>query len=875
MPIGAYCEVHNENDLSNTKLPRTSPAIALNPTGNLQGSYHFLSLVTGARICRRRWTELPTTKAIIARVHELTLAEPTYDAEVPDFQFTWGENDPVDDIEEEEKEEEEKEEEEEENEVVTLNAEDALAEDDAPQGAQDEYEEEPAIPQGDGGAHGAHDEEQEQEQEPDLPQGDEGAQTVQGQQEEQDDGPSDESDNEEASEDIEDTDKTTTDEVAQEPEEETTAQYNLRGNKMDFSHKYGFTQYADTVPRAPTTDTAADLRNHIMATGFLFNQMGVKPGVKLYGERAVQAVITECTQLDDKGAYKPRHKNSLTLVQLERTLRAITLVKEKRSGKIKGRTVADGRGQRSYINREDATSPTVSIEGLMISIAIDAKEKRDVATTDVEGAYLHATMDGEDTVIMVYEGDMVDYMVASNPEKYAQYVHMTKSGKKQLYVELLKALYGCIKSALLWYNLFVSTLQGMGFELNPYDPCIANKTINGKQCTICWYVDDLKVSHMEPAVVMSIINAIETQYSTMTVTQGSDHTYVGMDIKFTGNGEAQIIMSEYIKECIRDFPEDCTSPVRTPAAAHLFEVDETCPKLGETRCKLLHSLTAKMLFVTNRARPDVQVPISFLSSRVTCVDEDDWKKLKRMLQYLQGTVDMPLTLSIDNLSIIKTWVDAGYGVHRDMRSQTGGAIMMGKGVLHAKSGKQKINVKSSTEAELVGASDFVPQTIWTRNFIEAQGYNVNDSEFFQDNMSAMKMERNGRQSAGQRSRHINIRYFFIKDRIANGEINLIHCPTALMIADYFTKPLQGALFTKFRDPIMGITYFSTLDEPTPDVLRSVLKNPDPKNLKNPDPKMTSTPSPATIHDADDALPITNQVTWASMVRGQQPLTIKD
>ena len=82
-----------------------------------------------------------------------------------------------------------------------------------------------------------------------------------------------------------------------------------------------------------------------------------------------------------------------------------------------------------------------------------------------------------------------------------------------------------------------------------------------------------------------------------------------------------------------------------------------------------------------------------------------------------------------------------------------------------------------------------PNAHRTRNFIEAQGYKVDDSEFFQDNMSAMKMERNGRQSAGQRSRHINIRYFFIKDRISKGEINLIHCPTAIMIADYFTKPL--------------------------------------------------------------------------------------
>ena len=93
----------------------------------------------------------------------------------------------------------------------------------------------------------------------------------------------------------------------------------------------------------------------------------------------------------------------------------------------------------------------------MITIAIDTKEKGAVATADIKGAYLHANMD--EVVILVFEGDMVDYMVQANPKKYGPCVHTTKSGKKLLYVELLKALYGCIKSALLQYKLFTSTLE--------------------------------------------------------------------------------------------------------------------------------------------------------------------------------------------------------------------------------------------------------------------------------------------------------------------------------------------------------------------------------------------------------------------------------
>jgi hypothetical protein len=116
------------------------------------------------------------------------------------------------------------------------------------------------------------------------------------------------------------------------------------------------------------------------------------------------------------------------------------------------------------VHRSSARSPTVCTESLLISMTMDGKEKRDVATCNIEGAYLNASKDGEETIIVVYEGDMVDYMVASNPEKYGPFVHITANGKKLLYVEWLKALYGCIKSALLWYNMLARALTELGLS---------------------------------------------------------------------------------------------------------------------------------------------------------------------------------------------------------------------------------------------------------------------------------------------------------------------------------------------------------------------------------------------------------------------------
>ena len=130
-------------------------------------------------------------------------------------------------------------------------------------------------------------------------------------------------------------------------------------------------------------------------------------------------------------------------------------------------------------------------------------------------------------------------------------------------------------------------------------------------------------------------------------------------------------------------------------------------------------------------------------------------------------------------------------------------MSFGVGVVHAKSSKQKLNTKSSTEAELVGASEYLPYHIWMVNFMDAQGYNIKDKILFQDNQSAIRMEKNGRNSCTGNSRHINIRYFFVHDRVKSGDIQVVYCPTERMVADFFTKLLQGKMFHKFRDTVMG------------------------------------------------------------------------
>jgi hypothetical protein len=174
------------------------------------------------------------------------------------------------------------------------------------------------------------------------------------------------------------------------------------------------------------------------------------------------------------------------------------------------------------------------------------------------------------------------------------------------------------------------------------------------------------------------------------------------------------------------------------------------------------------------------------------------------VRYLRDSKELYLTLEADDGIDIKWWIDASFAVHPDMKSHTGGTMSLGKGSIYSVSRKQRINTKSSTEAELVGVDDGMPLVIWTRNFITAQGYKVNDNVVFQDNQSTMLLAKNGRASSGRRTRHIDIRYFFVTDQVKRGEIRIAYCPTGDMVADFFTKPLQGSLFRKLRAIILNI-----------------------------------------------------------------------
>mmetsp|Transcript_26947 Transcript_26947/g.39877 ORF Transcript_26947/g.39877 Transcript_26947/m.39877 type:complete len:422 (-) Transcript_26947:45-1310(-) len=375
----------------------------------------------------------------------------------------------------------------------------------------------------------------------------------------------------------------------------------------------------------------------------------------------------------------------------------------------------------------------------------------------------------------------------------------------------------------------------MGFKLDPYNKCFANKMVNGKQLTIIWYVDDCKVSHEDPEVVTKLIENLKLEFGDLQTTCSKKHTFLNINFEITDNNTIELEMIDQLRDAIESFGEVIKCSTVTPSKQYLFSARENAGLLSPEKSEIFHSVVAKLLYIMKRTHPDLEPTIAFLSTRVSCSTVDDWGKLKRLLQFIKRTINDKRIIGGDGLQDLLTWVDAAYAVHVNMHSHTGGCMSFGLGTLHARSSKQKLNTKSSTEAELVGVSDYLPYNIWIIIFLKEQGYTLRKNTLKQDNQSAIRMECNGQNSCTGNSRHVNIRYFFVQDRIDKGEIEVEYCPTDSMLADFFTKPLQGKKFHFFREIVMGYKHIDELIswiDPKERVEKSIFLDPNRKMSKD-------------------------------------------
>ena len=339
---------------------------------------------------------------------------------------------------------------------------------------------------------------------------------------------------------------------------------------------------------------------------FLTEQMTAKRGLKQFGDASADAIMKELKQIVYRKVMEGRKSGELTTAQKKAALKYLMFLKQKRCGKIKGRGCADGRKQRLYKTKDETTSPTITTEALFLTCLVDAIENRYVATCDVPGAFMHSDIDEQ--VHLKLEGEIAELLIKVDPT-YAQYASKGK-GKTVIYAELSKALYGTLQAALLfWKNLSTYLTNDQGFEVNLYDWCVVNKVINGKQCTIGWHVDDLKISHVDEEVVEDLIRGLNDRYGKETpisVHRGPVQEYLGMTIDYRVKGKVSFSMPRYIEDLLAECPDSIMKgSSATPAANYLFQTNDKAEKLNAVDTVLYHHLVAKLLYLEKRTRPDL------------------------------------------------------------------------------------------------------------------------------------------------------------------------------------------------------------------------------------------------------------------------------
>lgn len=269
-------------------------------------------------------------------------------------------------------------------------------------------------------------------------------------------------------------------------------------------------------------------------------------------------------------------------------------------------------------------------------------------------------------------------------------------------------------------------------------------------------------------------------------------------------GECKFNQYDFIKKLYQSLPDNMKGKYHnTPAPDNLFKVSPGKQELDHKRRGEYHTITAKTLWMSQRSRPNLQLATGFHCTRVKCPTEEDWEKLKQLMQYLWETQFIPLIIKQTSDGTI-ICIDGAHAMHMDARGHRGLFVTQGKGTMINVSKRLGVATTSSTETEVVSTGEGLPKCTWFQNFRIAQGGEESEDVLMHDNKSVILLQKNYPYSMRKGMKHVHVRYYFAVDKIKKKEIMIIHCPTEEMIAEYSSKPNQGKTFVKFRNTIMGI-----------------------------------------------------------------------
>ena len=453
------------------------------------------------------------------------------------------------------------------------------------------------------------------------------------------------------------------------------------------------------------------------------------------------------------------------------------------SGKIiayRARLVALGYSQKHGIDFDDTFSPVVRFESVRTMLAFAAQNDLYVHAMDVANAYLNSPLREE--LYMQQPGNFV-------------------SRNKNQVCKLEKAIYGLKQSAMCWNESFSSTLKNLGFVQSKNDNCVFTYFSDNILCILALYVDDLMIMSNSVDFLKSVKTKLQTSYKMKDL--GAVKQFLGVNIT-QSDGKIVLDQSHYTQKLLEKFGFSDAKSISTPVDNSLKlnvanENDEVID------IEKYQSAVGALLFLSTRTRGDICFAVSNVAKYCSKPTKIHWQAVKRIFRYLKGTINFGLCYSKNSDPCVVGYSDADFaGDHSDRKSTSGYCFMYGNAAISWRSTKQTCCALSTAEAEYVALSTCAQEAIWLQKlFGDLRIPNVNPMLINEDNQSAICLSKN---NVGHgRAKHIQIKYHFIKDMVANGSILLQYCPSADMLADIFTKGLSSERFSRLR-ALLGIIH---------------------------------------------------------------------
>jgi hypothetical protein len=443
--------------------------------------------------------------------------------------------------------------------------------------------------------------------------------------------------------------------------------------------------------------------------------------------------------------------------------------------RYKARLVAQGFSQVEGVDYFDTYAPVAKLASIRTILALAAELDLELHQVDIKGAYLNGELTKDEVIYM------------RQPPGFP----LPNSSGKVL--RLVKTIYGLKQSGRRWYQKFTEICETtLGLTRCSVDQAVFYRRKGNSIIIIAVHVDDCTIAANNRKMIEDIKSKLGSRVEVTDL--GELHWLLGIEV--TRDREAHtVLLSQraYIESIIRRFNFEDLKPVSTPMEPHIKLSSTQSPssthEFAAMRNIPYREAIGSLMYASLGTRPDITFAVSRLSKFLEKPGQAHWDAAKRVFRYLKGTLGLRLIYG-DRDERLTGWVDADGSEEEDRRAVTGYAFLINGGAVSWCSKQQELIVLSTTEGEYVAATHAAKEALWLRSLIsEVFGDTLEATTLFSDNQSAIALSKDHQYHA--RTKHIDIRYHFIRWVIQNGSIRLIYCPTEDMLADTLTKALPS------------------------------------------------------------------------------------